>query len=155
MDMDESFVLMISFVLFCLLAAKPIFYAISDILKNKVLEISKGINEAESLRESSFKDLKKSKRSFTAAKREYEDHLKVFVAGVDESYRKHYTELSVTLEKKYNNGLKFLQIQRDQKVLSLYENLLRESSDTAASYIEKNRSKLPDDLEIARALLHE
>jgi F0F1-type ATP synthase membrane subunit b/b' len=152
-NIDESFVLMVSFIIFSILAAKPLFIAVSEILQNKITEIKEKISSAESLRENNFKDLKKHKRSLTNAKRESEDHLNAFVTGVETSYRKHYTDLSVALEKKHSVGLQLVEIQHKQKVLYLYENLLISSSKKAEDYIGKNRTKLPSDIEIAKLLM--
>ena len=153
MNIDESFLLMLSFFIFCFIFAKPIIINISKILEDKISYIKEKIFSSENSREIAFKDLKKTKRLFLSTKKELEDHIRSFSSSIAEAYRKNYSDSLVAFEKKYHHGLKFLQIQRNQKILGLYDNLLDESSYYAKDYILKHRSKLPDDVEIAKELI--
>jgi F0F1-type ATP synthase membrane subunit b/b' len=153
MNLDESFIFMISFFIFCFLVSRPVILHLKRVLIERISDIKNRILSAESAREVSFKDLKKAKRLLLSARKELEDNLKSFSSNVSESYRKNYADALVAFEKKYHHGLKFLQIQRDQEVLGLYENLLHESSNAAKKYILINRSKIPGDVEIAKELM--
>jgi F-type H+-transporting ATPase subunit b len=153
MYVDETFILALSFLLFCILVAKPVCNNIALFLNNKILFITDKIRLAAKSKESAFQELKKIKKIFSNIKKENIDRIKEFEMVVEDLNQKEYNNLLLTLERNYNNNLNMVRSERDQKTLGIYDALINNSANILQEYISNNRSDLPSDVMIAKSLL--
>jgi F0F1-type ATP synthase membrane subunit b/b' len=153
MKLDETFILALSFLLFCILVAKPLYSNIVLFLNDKIKIIIEKITLANKSKEAAFQELKKFKKLFLNTKKENIDRIKEFKIITQSSNEKAYNNLLLTLERNYKDNLNIVESERNQKALGIYDNLVTNSSNILQKYILKNRSELPSDVMIAKSLL--
>ena len=153
MHIDETFILALSFLLFCVLVARPVYSSIILLLNNKIKIIADRIEIVAKSKENAFQELKKIKKVFSNTKKENIDRLKEFEIVIENSNQKEYNNLLLILDRNYNDSLNIVMSERDQKILGIYDTLVDNSASILKEYISKNRSNLPSDIMIAKSLL--
>ena len=153
MHIDETFILALSFLLFCILVAKPVCSNVISFLNNKIMIITDRIRLAAKSKENAFQELKKIKKFFSNTKKENIDRIKEFEMLVENLNQKEYNNLLLMLERNYNDSLNIVVSERDKKIFEIYDSLVNNSANILQEYILKNRSNLPSDVMIAKSLL--